>query len=410
MVESSKRHLVKNTIFYHFESCILNFKFRKTYFYTNTIMMMKKYIFTWLIVLTLSTMNAQHNTLFIGTYTNSTSCKSDGIYVYDFDSNSGNLKLKKSTKNIINPSFLTVSNNNNYIYAVNENGAQSDVSAFKFDRKSGTINFINKQNSEGADPCQIINDSKNVLVANYSSGSITVFTKNANGSLSSAKQIIKHHGSSINKSRQESPHVHQLQFSPDNKMVLANDLGTDRIYRYDYNADSEKEILTFKDTIPIKSGSGPRHLTFSPNGKFVYLLQELDGTVTAFAYNDSKMRKIQETTIVPKGFAVESSAADIHISSDGSFLYATNRGDANTISVFAINSKGKLSHLETMSSGGKGPRNFAIDPSGKFVLIAHQYSNDIVIFERDQTTGLLTNSNKKIELCAPVCLVFAPAE
>jgi 6-phosphogluconolactonase len=372
---------------------------------------MTKYLCTGMIALFLVKATAQeHYNLLVGTYTNSKSCESNGIYVYDFNTVSADYKLKSATKKVINPSFLTVASDNNWVYCVNENRKQSDISAFRLDTKSGVLHFVNKQNSEGADPCYIINDNKNVIVANYSGGTIAVFGKNTDGSLTSTKQVIHHHGRSINTSRQESPHVHQVNFSPDKKMVFANDLGTDRIYLYDYNPDSEKEILMFKDTIPIKSGSGPRHLTFSPNGKFFYLLQELDASITAFVYINGKVRKIQETTLVAKDFVGENGAADIHVSTDGKFLYATNRGDANTISVFAIDSKGKLTHLKTISSGGKGPRNFAIDPSGNFVLVAHQYSNDVIIFQRDKATGLLSETAKKIELCSPVCLVFAPIE
>lgn len=372
---------------------------------------MAKYLCTTFFALFLVNATAQiHYNLLVGTYTNSKSCESNGIYVYDFNTVSANYKLKSATKKVINPSFLTVASDNNWVYAVNENGKQSEISAFKFDSKIGELDAINKQNSEGADPCHIINDNKNVIVANYSGGTIAVFGKNTDASLTSAKQVIKHHGRSINKSRQESPHVHQVNFSPDKKTVFANDLGTDRIYMYDYNPDSEKEILTFKDTIPIKSGSGPRHLTFSPNGQFFYLLQELDATITAFAYNNGKVRKIQETTVAAKDFVGENGAADIHISADGKFLYATNRGDANTISVFEIDLKGKLTPLQTISSGGKGPRNFAIDPSGNFILVAHQYSNDVIIFQRDKASGLLSETANKIELCSPVCLVFAPIE
>lgn len=373
---------------------------------------MQKYLIAALIVLFIVDGNAQqkHYNLLVGTYTNSPSCKSDGIYVYDFDSQSGATQLKASTMSVINPSFITVAADFKNVYCVNENGNQSTVSAFKFDAKSGKLRFENQQDAAGADPCHIITDSKHVIVANYSGGSIAVLGKNADGSLSPAKQIVKHEGRSINKQRQESPHVHQVNFSPDKNWVLANDLGTDRIYLYQYNADAAKEILVFKDSIPIKSGSGPRHLTFHPNGKFVYLLQELDGTLTTFAYLGGKLRRIQESTVVANDFVGENSAADIHISADGKFLYATNRGAANTISTFAVDSKGKLALRQTTDSGGKGPRNFTIDPTGNFVLVAHQYSNDIVIFKRDAVTGMLSDAGKRIALCAPVCLVFTPSE
>jgi len=366
---------------------------------------MRKYLLFAVSILFFSYANAQkHYNLLVGTYTNS--CPSQGIYVYDFNSETGEFESKGLSKKVINPSYLTVSPDRKKVYSVNENGKESTVSSFNFDAKSGKIDLINKQSAEGADPCHIINDDKNVIVANYSGGNISVFGKNADGSMSKAKQIVQHEGHSIQK-QQQSPHVHQLNFSPDKKYVLANDLGTDRIYLYQYDANSVNEILKFKDTIPVKTGSGPRHLAFSPNGKFVYLLQELDGTVTVFGYVDGKFRRIQETTVVATDFPSQPSAADIHISPDGKFLYATNRGEANTISVFSIDSKGKLTLKEILATGGKGPRNFAIDPSGNFVLVAHQYTNEVVIFKRDQTTGLLTNSGKKMELCAPVCLVFS---
>lgn len=344
--------------------------------------------------------------LIIGTYTNS--CNSKGIYVYDFNTETADFKLKASTEKVVNPSFLAVSEDNKFVYSVNENGKESMVSSFKFDNKKGILTPLNNQKAEGEDPCYILNDTKNVITANYSSGNISVFKKNANGSLSAVKQNLQHKGSSRNKQRQESAHIHMVQFTPDKKYVLANDLGTDKIYRYKYNPDSETNVLEITDSIGVKRGSGPRHLTFSPNGKFAYLLQELDGTITVFAYHNEQLLKIEEAQIVDDDFKGEISAADIHISPDGKFLYATNRGDANDITIFEIQSNGKLNFKSFLKTGGKGPRNFAIDPSGNFLLIAHQYTNDIIIFKRDIKTGRLTNTNKKIELCSPVCLVFNP--
>lgn len=365
---------------------------------------MKKYTILLAAILLFTKSNAQkHYNLLVGTYTNS--CKSDGIYVYDFDTATADAKPKSNSQKVVNPSFLAVSPDNKKIYSVNENGKESTVSAFHFNAKSGLVDLQNRQPSEGADPCYIINDTKNVIVANYSGGSISVFGKNTDGSLGKAKQVVRHEGHSINKKRQESPHVHMVQFSPDRQFVLANDLGTDRIYLYKYAPDAEQP-LQFKDTVATKTGSGPRHMAFSPNGKFIYLLQELDGTLTVFSYDNAKLRRVQETSIVAQDFKGETSAADIHISADGKFLYATNRGQANTVSVFAIDSRGRLAHRQTIPTEGKGPRNFAIDPGGNYVLIGHQYSNNIVIFKRDAATGLLADTGKRIEVCAPVCLVF----
>jgi 6-phosphogluconolactonase len=365
---------------------------------------MNKSIFFALAFFLFMNANAQkHYNLLVGTYTNS--CQSEGIYIYNFNTENGTILPKGFSGKTINPSYLTTSADNRKIYSVNENGQQSTVSSFLYDAKAGTIDLLNQQNAQGADPCHIINDDKNVIVANYSGGNISVFGKNTDGSLTSAKQIIQHDGHSIKK-QQQSPHVHQVNFSPDKKFVFANDLGTDRIYVYNYASDSADEVLRLKDTIATKTGSGPRHLTFSPNGKFVYLLQELDGTLSVFSYGDGKFKRIQETTVVANEAKGEPSAADIHLSPDGKFLYATNRGEANTISIFSVDSKGKLTLKKTMPTGGKGPRNFAIDPGGNYLLVAHQYTNDVIIFKRDQMTGLLENTGKKITLCAPVCLVF----
>ena len=367
---------------------------------------MKKIYTILLSIFALATIQAQKNkhNLLIGTYTNS--CESKGIYVYDFDSNTGNFNFKNATENVVNPSYLTVSKENNYVYSVNENGAESMVSSFGYNPSSGKLDLINKQSSKGADPCYIINDDKNVIVANYSGGNISVFGKNNDGSISEAKQVIQHYGKGTNAKRQEGPHVHMVHFSLDKKFVLSNDLGNDKVYSYQYNPNSAAEILKIKDSISVKSGSGPRHLTFSKDGRFVYLLQELDGAVTVFSYSNGILKKIDETTILAKDFKGTFSSADIHISPDGKFLYATNRGEANNISIFKILKNGKLLSKGQMSTLGKGPRNFAIDPSGKFLLVAHQYTNDVVIFKRNKTTGALTDTGKRINLCSPVCLVF----
>ncbi len=341
--------------------------------------------------------------LLIGTYTNS--CNSTGIYLYNFNSDSGDFKKISVSEKAINPSFLTVSDDRKYIYSVNENGAESTISVYEY-KNSNSLNLIEIKKAYGTNPCYIINDNQTVITANYTSGNIVVFKKNEDGSLSNVKQIVQHFGKGINPKRQEKPHVHMVQFTPDKKFVIANDLGTDKMYVYKYNPNSDKDILTIKDSIQLKDGSGPRHSTFSKDGKYCYLLQELDGTLTIFNYNDGIFKKIQEKTIVKPNFEGENAAADLHITPDGKFLYATNRGTFNDISCFEIQKNGLLVFKHTTSTTGKGPRNFAIDPTGNFVLIAHQNTNNITVFKIDKTTGNLTDSGRKLELCAPVCLVF----
>lgn len=341
--------------------------------------------------------------LFIGTYTNN--CDSKGIYVYDFDTNSGDFVFKNATEKVINPSYLTLSKDQKMLYAVNENGAESTVSSFQFDAVNGKLTNLNQQKAEGADPCYIINDDKNVIVANYSGGNIAVFGKNPDGSLAAAKQLVQHIGKGIHP-RQESAHVHMVYFSPDKKYVLSNDLGTDTVYLYEYHPNAVTEVLTLKSTISVPAGSGPRHLTFSKDGKKVYVLQELNGVLSVFDFANGRLKKIQEISILAKDFRGNFTGADIHISPDGKFLYASNRGEANTISIFKILKNGQLVPQSVVSSLGKGPRNFAIDPTGKFLLVAHQYSNDVVVFKRDAVSGAITDTGKRLELCSPVCLVF----
>lgn len=342
----------------------------------------------------------------VGTYTNA--CKSEGIYVYEFDTITGKSSLYNNTANVVNPSYLTLSADSKMIFAVNESGAESMVSCFKFNKLNGNIDLLNQQKAEGKDPCYIINDDKNVLLANYSSGSISVFKKSKMGSLNPVSQVISHSGSSKNSNRQASPHVHHLQFTPDKKYVLATDLGTDKIYIYNYNSASEKEILSIKDSVSVKRGSGPRHLTFSPNGKFVYLLNELDGGLIVYSYHDGILQKREETQIVDDDFKGDIGAAAIHFSPDGKYLYATNRGSVNDITLFTVQNDGRLIYKASYATEGKGPRDFAIDPTGNYLLVANQYSNNITVFKRDLISGKLSLLPHTISICSPVNIVFVP--
>ena len=367
---------------------------------------MKKMYLILFSALAVTTSKAQNKfNLLVGTYTNT--CQSEGIYVYEFDSTTGEFKLKNSSEKVVSPSYLSVSADNKFIYAVNENGTQSTVSAFSYDSKSGKVKLINKNDALGADPCHLINDSKNVIIANYSGGSIAVFKKNADGSITEGQQLIQHEGKGPNEARQEKPHVHMLAFSPDKKFILANDLGLDKVFIYKYNPGAAHEVLTLKGNVDVKKGSGPRHLTFSKDGKFVYLIQELDGTLTTFSFDkNGTLKLVKETSILAKGFTGGTGAAAIKISPDGKFLYVTDRVDANNITVYKVLKNGSLEWVEQISTLGKGPRDFAIDPTGNYMIVGHQHTNEIIIFKRDKATGKLKATGKKIELCSPVGLVF----
>jgi len=372
---------------------------------------MRKVYLLLLLITTVTTMQAQKNilNLIVGTYTNS--CSSRGIYVYEFNTKKAQIRLKKSSDSIVSPSYVSLSKDGKFMYAVNESGKTSTVSALRFDQESGKPSLINQVDSKGADPCYLINDDNNVIVANYSGGNIAVFGKNADGSLTEAKQVVQHHGKGPNADRQEKAHVHMVYFSPDKKYILSNDLGEDKVYVYNYNPTSPSEVLTLKDSVSVTPGSGPRHLKFSKNGKYVYVLQELDGSLTSFSYVDGKLTKVFETSILAKDFKGTFSSADIQISPNGKFLYASNRGEANNISVFKIKKKGVLELRGQTGTLGKGPRSFVIDPTGKFLLVGHQYTNNIVIFKINKKKGTLTDSGKSFDLCSPVCLIFSePSE
>ena len=345
-----------------------------------------------------------HHNLVIGTYTNS--CASDGMYVYDFNTDTAETYLKGSTKSIVNPSFLTFSLDKKFVYSVNENGNDSQVSAFRFYSDSGNLQFLNSKSSEGNDPCNIITDEKNVFVANYTGGNITVFGKNEDGTVGKYKQIVKHEVQTVHANKSEASQMHMLQFSADKKYLISSDLGKDYLYVYRYNPEEKLDVLALSYFLELKPGSGPRHFTFSEDGKMIYLINEFDGSLAVLSYTNGELKVIQETTIVDRKFKGKTRAADIKMSADGRFVYATNRGDANTISCFTIKDNGKLKLVRTTSTLGNGPRNFTIDPSGKFLLVAHQYSNEVVIFSRDKTTGMVTDSGKRIAVCSPVCLVF----
>lgn len=342
--------------------------------------------------------------LLIGTYTSK--CESKGIYTYLFDTKTADLKLITNTEGVPNPSFLSISGDKKFVYAVNSDGENSAVTAFGLDAKTGALSFLNKEKTTGANnPCYIIDDKNNVITANYSSGNSSVFAKKTDGSLDKQKQLVQHFGQGPNKNRQEKAHLHSVQFSPDHAFVLATDLGSDKMFSYKYNPTASK-VLTLFDSIVLKAGSGPRHFAFLKNSKFLYLLQELDGSLSTLKFTKGKFKLVGLTTVLADGFKSTFTAADIHISPDNKFLYATNRKEANDISCFKILKDGSLKFVARTSTLGDGPRNFAIDPSGNFVLVAHQYTNTVVVFKRDKTTGKLNDSGKKIELCAPVCLKF----
>ena len=357
-------------------------------------------------------LHAQQLFLLVGTYT---SGKSEGIYVYRFNTKTGAAEHVFTTKGISNPSYLAITQSGKFVYSVNENGgkAPAQISSFAFDKKNGNLTFLNSQLSGGDGPCYVTvhPSGKWVLAGNYSGGSLSAFPVSANGYLQPYSQSIQHTGKSVNTMRQEKAHVHATVFSPDKKYVLVPDLGMDKVMNYRFNMNLEKPLsAAAMPFIKTEPGSGPRHLEFHPNQKFMYLIEELKGMVVGYKYENGKYSLLQQISSHPDDFTGVKGSADIHISPDGKFLYASNRGDANSIAIFSIDKKtGKLKSVGFQSTNGKTPRNFIIDPSGGYLLVANQQSDNIVIFKRDPITGLLTETGNQIEVPNPVCLKLIKA-
>lgn len=367
---------------------------------------MKNLILSILLPFMLMTDNKDNNYMFIGTYTDG---KSEGIYVYDFNSLNGTAKEVSHIKTS-NPSFLVVSPDQKYVYAIHENqrnGNGGEISSFSFDKTSGTLTLINEQPTGGDHPCYVEVDKtgKWVFAGNYSSGSLSVIPVLSDGSLGKPTTHIQHYGSSANKQRQDKPHVHCTYISPDNRWLYVPDLGTDKLMIYSFDASTgylKEASPAFAATSP---GSGPRHISFHPNAQYAYLIEEMSGEVLTFQVNKGQLKQIQKISTIKKGAKGFAGSADIHVSPDGKFLYASNRGDFNNIAIFKIDPKtGKLSTVGYQPTLGKSPRNFNFDPSGNFLLVANQESDEIVVFKRDLKSGLLKDNGNRISVGKPVCI------
>lgn len=360
-----------------------------------------------------SSLDKNYN-LLIGTYTKPG--KSDGLYVYKFNVGTGEFSYSAEALGIKNPSYLTVSKDKKHVYSVNEIGnGNGGASAFSFDPTSGKIDFINYQSSGGNGPCYISVDDQNkfAFVANYGGGSLAAIPINQDGSLGSSIQSIRHGGGSIARN-QDRPHVHSTVLSPDNRFLFASDLGTDKVNIYKVELDKPNPLTSGSpEYISVTAGSGPRHFVFHPNGKFAYLIQEIGGLATVFDYNDGKLKEKQSVTLTSSTYSSTNGtpdSADIHISPDGKFLYGSLRGNINELVIYAIGNDGKLDFVGRQPTLGKNPRNFVIDPTGNFLLVGNSSDDEIVIFKRNQKTGLLKDTGKRIQIGAPVCLKFVPVD
>jgi 6-phosphogluconolactonase len=354
--------------------------------------------------------------VYVGTYTGP---ESKGIYAFRFDESSGRASSLGIVGETANPSFLTTDQTSTHLYAVNEVGdyqgqKSGGVSAFSIDRNTGKLSFLNEVSSRGAGPCYLTIDKsgKYVLVANYDAGSVAVFPILANGSLGEASAVVQHTGHGPNAERQEGPHAHEIELSPDNRFAIVSDLGLDKLLVYQF--DSTKGSLTVNNApvAEVAPGSGPRHFAFHPRSKFVYLINEMGGSVTVFRYDGrtGTLHKLQTVSTLPNGFAGKNDSAEIEVHPSGKFVYGSNRGP-DDIAVFSVDrAKGTLTAIDRISTRGKTPRNFAIDPTGRYLFAANQASNNIVVFRIHPSSGRLTPTGQVLNVPSPVCVKFVAAE
>jgi 6-phosphogluconolactonase len=353
---------------------------------------------------------ANHKYLvFVGTYTTKTESK--GIYSYEFDADSGKLTPKGVAAEAPDPSWVAVHPSGKFLYAANEAGKASTVSAFALDAKSGKLTLLNQMPSLGEDPCYLSFDKtgKYVLVANYSSGTVAVFPILADGRLGEHTALVKDQGAiGPNKERQEAPHAHWIETSPDNRFALVADLGLDEVLVYKFDATSGTLTPNEPAFARLKAGSGPRHAVFYPNGKFVFAVSELSSTATSFAYDVKKgtLKEIGTASTLPPGFSGRNDVAEAAVHPNGKFLFVSNRGN-DSIAILSIDPGNRtLAPAGGIPTGGKEPRHFAIDPSGKYLLAENQFSNNIVVFKIDAATGGLTPTGEVVEVPSPVDIAF----
>lgn len=339
---------------------------------------------------------------FVGTYTNN---NSEGIYKYILHGD-GKLELIGLAAKSENPSFLTISDDNKFLITINELNINNQGTVESYLISDDSLAFLSKSLSGGAHPCFVsINKEKYILTANYTGGNIGLLHLNDKGKLSKLLDVQQHSGSGTTK-RQQAPHAHSAWFSQVDSSVITVDLGTNQLWFYHLDSKLQKLIPNTPETLTMNPGAGPRHLTFHPNGKWIYVVNELDCTIALVLRNkEGKYKIINTISTLPKEYIENNTSADIKISNDGKFVYASNRGH-NSIAIFKVNTNnGSLKLIGHESTKGDGPRNFSLSPDNKYLLVANQRTNNIVSFERNKTSGLLKYIDQ-IEAPTPVCIVF----
>ena len=356
---------------------------------------------------------AQHNhrkgkeLIYVGTY-------SKGVYGFHYDVQTANLESAGLLGEVENPSFLILHPNHQYLYAVSELTGDTNpiggVASFGINPQNGSLKLLNKRSSEGAAPCHLALDktAKMLMVANYVTGTVSSFPILEDGSLGELASLMKASGSSVNKKRQEGPHAHEVVVSADNRFAFVPDLGLDEIRVYDIDPSTAKLTPHDPPAVKVAPGSGPRHLVFSGNENFAYLISELLSTINVFSYNvqDGSMKEVQTVSTLPADVKDRDGAAEIKLDASGRYLYASNRG-YNSIAVFSVNKEnGMLTEVQIEKIDGKMPRYITLDPEGEHLLVANQKSDNILVFGVDQNTGKIAPTGQSFQSPSPVCLAF----
>ena len=358
--------------------------------------------------------------VYFGTYTGEKT-SSKGVYVSRLDLASGKVSPPELAAETINPSFLAVHPTGRFLYAANEirdfDGKESgSVSGFAVDRKTGRLTPLNQQASVGRGPAHLVVDPKgsNVLVANYGGGSVAVLPLGADGLLKPASAFVQHTGSSVNPTRQRSPHAHSINVHPSGRFAYAADLGLDKILIYRFDAGQGTLAPADPPSAAVQPGAGPRHFAFHPNGRVAYVINEINLTVTAFSADADRgsLTEVQTLSSLPPETPAQPgfSTAEIQAHPSGRFVYGSNRGH-DSITVFAVDEKsGRLTFVQNEPTQGSTPRGFGIDPAGRYFFAANQRSDSVVVFRIDQQTGRLTPTGQTIQVGSPVCVKFLPVE
>ena len=349
--------------------------------------------------------------VFIGTYTEHEGSQSKGIYVYELSLSTGELTRERKVEGVLNPSYLALHPQHQFLYAINEvesfaGKEGGGVSAFAYDPESGEAELLNAQSSEGKTPCYISIDrtGRFVLVANYSGGNAAMLPIQSDGRLGPSTDVVQHSGSSVDPNRQTAPFVHCILPDPTNRFAIATDLGADKLLIYAMDLENGK--LNTHAEVKVKPGSGPRHIIFHPNGGYLYLLNELNSTLIVFRYDSTagNLEEVQTVSTLPPDFQGENLCADLHI--HGKYIYASNRKHDSIAWYLVDETTGQLSYEGEVPSGGKEPRGFAIDPTGSFLLAAHERSDNVVVFQIDPSTGKPLGTGIEIKVSQPVCVKF----